>query len=246
MNPVEINPSALERLIYAIDMLLITATKEGDINKVKKLLDEDNLKIDFQDKSGATALFYASQEGYADIAQLLIDKEANVYIANINGTAPLHVASQNGHFGVVEKLIKKDAGVVDLPQKDGATALFFASQSDHYGVVEQLIKAKANLDLPTKSGLTPIFRACQTNNLECVKALFNAGANVKCLTEGGNFFGTQINRKLKGVSEEMTTLIETITKKENIEKRDEALKNRPSPDASRAEARAAQATRGRY
>jgi len=65
-----------------------------------------------------------------------------------------------------------------------------------------------------------------------------------------HFFGTQINRKLKGVSEEMKKLIETITKKENIKDGDKALKNiaqaRPSPDASRAEARPAQATRGRY
>jgi len=60
-----------------------------------------------------------------------------------------------------------------------------------------------------------------------------------------HFFGTQINRKLKGVSEEMKKLIETITKKENIEKRDIA-QARPSPDASHAEARPAQATRGRY
>ena len=101
MNPDEINHEALERLIYAVDMLLIEATKEQDINKVKRLLDKGDSNINFQDKLKATALFYASKKGCADIAKLLIDGGAKLDMVNIDEETPLHSASYYGHIEVV-------------------------------------------------------------------------------------------------------------------------------------------------
>jgi len=111
MNPDEINHEALERLIYAVDMPLIEATKKRDIIKVKKLLEEGYLYIDFQDKLKATALFYASKKGYSDIAKLLIVGGAKLDMVNIDGETPLHSASYYGHIEVVKQLIGAKANV---------------------------------------------------------------------------------------------------------------------------------------
>ena len=130
---------------------LINAAKEGNADLVKKLLADGNVNgkvnIDFQDKHGATALMYASLNGYDNVVEQLLVKKANVDLVDKDGRTAFmmasmvdsKVASQHGHDEVVEKLLGAKANV-DLADKDGRTAFMFASGNGRSDVVKKLLE----------------------------------------------------------------------------------------------------------
>lgn len=50
---------------------------------------------------GRTALHFASGLGYADIVQLLLDRDADALIIDSYGCSPLHEATTFGHLDVL-------------------------------------------------------------------------------------------------------------------------------------------------
>jgi serine/threonine-protein phosphatase 6 regulatory ankyrin repeat subunit B len=70
-----------------------------------------NADVNVKDGYGATALIYAAQDGYLEVARALIGARADVNYVAPNGATALMVASQNGHQNVVQLL--KNAGAVE-------------------------------------------------------------------------------------------------------------------------------------
>ncbi|KAH8672580.1 hypothetical protein BGZ60DRAFT_373737, partial [Tricladium varicosporioides] len=77
---------------------------------------------DPKDSYSRTPLHWASQNGHLEVAQLLLNKGADVKAAASNGGAPLHRASLNGHLEVAQLLLDKGADV-KAPDSDGWTPL---------------------------------------------------------------------------------------------------------------------------
>jgi len=61
---------------------LINAVKHSDMEEVRTILDENAGLVDQRDKSGATALHYATFSGNREIVQLLLDKGAEINTAD--------------------------------------------------------------------------------------------------------------------------------------------------------------------
>lgn len=70
---------------------LIKATQNNDYFLVENLL--KNVNIDFKDKNGRTALFYAVLENNIDLCNLLIEKGANIYIKDDRNLLAIHYAA---------------------------------------------------------------------------------------------------------------------------------------------------------
>jgi len=58
---------------------------------------------------GLTALMIAARDGYADIVKLLLEKEADINIKDVNGKTVLQWAEKNNHSEIIKLL--KEAGV---------------------------------------------------------------------------------------------------------------------------------------
>ena len=54
---------------------------------------------------------WPQRNGHVEIVKLLLDKEADVNVADKEEWTPLHVASENGHVEVVKLLLDKEADV---------------------------------------------------------------------------------------------------------------------------------------
>ena len=96
---------------------LIQESFNGDILKVKKLLEEGD-DINAKDIDGNTALQEAISNGHIDIVKLLLEKGADVNQPNNDGdTAIIHAI----HFGDVEivKLLLEDPMLHIYPRDDG-------------------------------------------------------------------------------------------------------------------------------
>ena len=106
------------------------AVIDGDLEKVKKMLDEDpksiRLLANSKDHDGIAPLHWAVLYGKIEMAKCLIDNGADVDMKNdSDGATPLHLAAIYGEIEIVKSLIDNGAHV-DLKDKDDETPLRWA------------------------------------------------------------------------------------------------------------------------
>ena len=94
--------------------------------------------MDLQDNSGKSALMVAWS---TDVAQLLLEKGAQVDLQDYHGKSALMVAVEQGSNEVVQLLLERGARV-ELQDRDGRIALIYASQIGHLDITMLLLKGK--------------------------------------------------------------------------------------------------------
>ena len=88
------------------DYSLLKACENGDIEKVKNLIDK-GLDIDLQNSGGNTALLLASYHGYIEIVKLLVSKGAKLNLKNDRGYTALECAYLRKHKEIEQLLLNK-------------------------------------------------------------------------------------------------------------------------------------------
>jgi len=134
------------------------AIVDGDVNKVKELIEADSTLMESKDKNGNTPLNLACLHGFTrepDIAEFLISKGANINTENNNGFTPLHGASS----------FAGDAG--------GA----------NYDLVQLLVTNGANVNAKDKRGNTPLHASIGSVNI--ARFLIEHGADVNAKADIG-------------------------------------------------------------
>nr|XP_046916564.1 LOW QUALITY PROTEIN: poly [ADP-ribose] polymerase tankyrase-2-like [Dermatophagoides farinae] len=89
---------------------IFQACKIGDLNRLKKLINSNNVNV--RDPSGggrSTPLHFASGFGRLDVVDFLIQQGANIHAKDDGGLVPLHNACSFGHIEVVKLLLKNGA-----------------------------------------------------------------------------------------------------------------------------------------
>ncbi|KAK1656687.1 hypothetical protein BDP55DRAFT_515338, partial [Colletotrichum godetiae] len=86
----------------------------------RSLITNYNHKVDEKGKSGRTALYIACKKGNIGLVQMLLEKGAEVTVADNDGWTPLNSASDSGHVDVVKLLLEKGADVT-VADNDGWT-----------------------------------------------------------------------------------------------------------------------------
>jgi len=133
---------------------LIHAAKEGDLQRVRALLDSHvdvNSRLNGNPDGGTTPLIEASKAGHRDVVQALLDAGADLNIGKGKWGAALVQAAQMGQLETVWALIgaKADLNATD---QEGMTALMAAAQNGHTQVVAALIESDANLSINAHNG----------------------------------------------------------------------------------------------
>jgi hypothetical protein len=113
------------------------AAKDGDLARVKSLLENKPDLVFSKDEYDATPLHYAAFTGRKDVAELLLAKKADVNGKNNNGATPLHMAAFTGQKDVAELLLANKAEV-NAKDNNGNTALHIAATTDQKDVAELL------------------------------------------------------------------------------------------------------------
>ncbi|XP_060693169.1 ankyrin repeat and KH domain-containing protein 1 isoform X10 [Hemiscyllium ocellatum] len=156
---------------------LAEACSDGDVNAVRKLLDEGR-SVNEHTEEGESLLCLACSAGYYELAQVLLAVHANVEDRGIKGDiTPLMAAASGGYVDIVKLLLAHDADV-NAQSSTGNTALTYACAGGFVDVVKVLLKAGANIEDHNENGHTPLMEAASAGHVEVARVLLEYGAGI--------------------------------------------------------------------
>ena len=162
-----------------MDNTLRNAIYENDVKLVKELIDEGADVNKALTTDGDTPLCIAARYGQLDVAQLLLDRGAEVNKADRYGSTPLYIAARYGQLAVAELLLDKGAEV-NLANTYGATPLWIAVQEGKLDVAKLLIDKGADVNkAETTYGRAPLWVAEKYGHTEIVNLLREAQDRAK-------------------------------------------------------------------
>lgn len=82
---------------------------EENVEGVKYMLNEHPSLLNEKNSEGLTALHYACDRGYLEIAKMLVEKGASVNVEDSYGETPLDVATEAGQMEIVDYLLTLNA-----------------------------------------------------------------------------------------------------------------------------------------
>ncbi|KAJ3439643.1 hypothetical protein M0812_15679 [Anaeramoeba flamelloides] len=164
------------------------ALYEGVKNNHIKVVDELLKNGAYVDSvvDGWTSLLIASQNGYLEIAEKLLQYKANLtYVEPQDGFDVFFLAAENGHLEVLEYLLQTSKNqnlfdsVATKTNNCQETLLHVASNNGHLEIVKFLINnTQPNLDALDDCELTPLMCAAENDHEEIVLFLLQNGAKV--------------------------------------------------------------------
>ncbi len=122
------------------------------------------------------ALMRAATNGNVEVVRLLLAKDANVTIKDMEGCTPMHHAALKGHASIVKLLVERGADSEDR-DNDGWTVLQHASWNGHEKTVRYLLKNDANVHSRAENGWTALHQATWNGHATVVGRLLKGGAD---------------------------------------------------------------------
>lgn len=186
---------------------LCSYVKENDLPHAQGLLNRhSSLKIDcvhkisgFQDTTtnylhddpflpdcySASALHWTLFNETTAIAQLLLNKNADVNRENSFGVTPLHMAALRGKIDFV-KFFHSHGADIDSRDNFGQTPLFCAAFSGEKAIIKWLLSQKADVNATDKDGISILHNAVRWSKKNLVKQLLQANANIDAENHEGH------------------------------------------------------------
>ncbi len=118
---------------------ILEAARNGDASQVRALIEADPMLLGERDGDGLTPLHHAALGGHSVIAELLLDRGADISAVDAQNRTPLHHAAFEGHAACVTLLLERGSDVTAREFR-GRTPLFLATNwGNDLDAVGQLI-----------------------------------------------------------------------------------------------------------
>lgn len=214
--------------------------EEAFLGTLRSLLELDPRQVNVKDANGKTILFTAAGKGYAklvryllamgadvrardrwnftplheagsrEVAEILINRGANLYAWSNTGATPLQTAvygartdvarflaargaktdifleAAMGRLARVRQLVRKKPRLVNKTETNGWTPLHHAAAAGRHETVVFLLSAGAEVNARSNKGGTPLHAAVSRGKEKVVKLLVKKGAQVNIKDKYGN------------------------------------------------------------
>ncbi|XP_007641675.1 2-5A-dependent ribonuclease isoform X2 [Cricetulus griseus] len=161
---------------------LIEAVKEGNVDRIKQLLQRGADINACEDIGGWTPLHNAVQLGKVDIVHLLLRHGADPHQRKKNGATPFIIAGINGDVTLLQTFLSKGADVNEC-DLNGFTAFMEAAECGKVEALRLLFDKGANVNLRRETtedkkrmkrgGATALMSAAEKGHTEVVSILLN-------------------------------------------------------------------------
>lgn len=169
----------------AVQQQIFAAVRNNDTKTVAALLDNKNLDVNFTDSlSGKTALMHAALHGKTDMAQLLLERKADINKLDRSSRNALIHATRRGNGEMVRLLLRHGA----QPNQEshiGDTPLKLTAWTGDGTMAHALIMKRARINPKTEEECTALHMAAISGNVEVFNTLILNGANPNTTTENG-------------------------------------------------------------
>jgi len=161
------------------------AAADGDLGQVKLNLSL-GADVNAKDIRGNSALLYAAINGHEVVAELLIDKGAEIdATGGYYNWTPLHWAAYTGHTGVAKLLVTRGANVNAKCADDG-TPLHEAAWHGHKDVIELLLESGVDPNARDNwSGDTALHRVAAGGYADATKVFIAKGVDTRVKNMAG-------------------------------------------------------------
>lgn len=164
-------------------------TGEGDKAAVTKFLNKYGASVVNEKNSmGRTALMKTAMYGHPDIAELLLEKGADVHATDDDSRTALTWAAGRGRKNMVEFLLQNGA-VLDHKDNEGKTVLISAARHSDRDMVALLLDQGADLHEKDHTGTTALMMAATQWESDIPELLLEKGADIH---EKNNFGDTAL------------------------------------------------------
>ncbi len=147
----------------------------NDIDRVKKMIDENPSSVNSFSPDGWTSLHLAAFFGHREIINLFLDNGATIDVPSKSsasyGNSPLQAAIAMSRYEIVKLLLDRGANVNFVQQPGGNTPLHIAASRNDVSIVRLLIDNGANKQAITDDGKIPLDIAKERNNTEVERYL---------------------------------------------------------------------------
>ena len=165
-------------------LMITMISASGSIWFVKKLL-EAAINPNFQNSSGATALYIACQCSHTDVVRTLLVHKADPNIVLSDGWSPLMIASQTGDTEIVNSLLIANADV-NHQCHSGLTALMLAVGTSHATILSCLLNYGGDPNRADLREWTALMVASLKGNIDITNQLLAAKAKQNIENDYGN------------------------------------------------------------
>ena len=154
----------------------IDAATQGDVAKVKEMLQTDPSLAQSRDENGLSVVLKATYYGKRDVVEALLASGVELNIFE---------AAATGQTNRVRTLIEEDPALVNSYSPDGFAPLSLAVFFGHPETVDALLSAGAEVNAASRERmkLTPLASAMATAQNEIARTLIDHGANVNAKAE---------------------------------------------------------------
>lgn len=150
---------------------VFSASAYGDLDKLRKFVEEDKASLSTPDGNGYYALQWASLNNFPDVAQYIIEHGGDVnQNDNVRQTA-LHWAAVRGSIAVADVLLQ-NGGRVEAADVNGYRAVHVAAQYGQTGFLNHIgAKYRADFDAVDNEGRSPLHWAAYKGYADTIRLL---------------------------------------------------------------------------
>ncbi|MCG8340363.1 MAG: ankyrin repeat domain-containing protein [Cytophagales bacterium] len=154
---------------------IINASKNGDVENVRRAISKGVNVNETKDGYGKTALHWAAENGHRKVVELLLGNGAQVEVTDKASQTPLHLAVEKGHNEVVSLLLDRDAGM-NAKNNHSQTSLHLVVEKKEEEMVKMIVEKGREEELtkaihPDTLHFSPLYIAVQHGDFELVKLL---------------------------------------------------------------------------
>ncbi|KAJ2852072.1 palmitoyltransferase akr1 [Coemansia brasiliensis] len=167
------------------------AAQRGELEKLKQLMDAEDVPVDTVDGRGNSILHVAVLGGFIDVVRYLVEeKGANVNIVSKEYDAPpLFWAIFHHRIDALVYLIDHGADPT-MRDSTGNSALHAAVHSGSFPILAYLLSTQLSalgnsVDIADSYKMTPLMWACYQSKQDMAELLLNMGASVSCQDQSG-------------------------------------------------------------
>ncbi|XP_046582740.1 ankyrin repeat and KH domain-containing protein 1-like isoform X2 [Haliotis rubra] len=169
---------------------LYSASKDGDLETVKRILAAGHVDINTRGFYSLTPVMEAAYRGHSDVVEFLVGRGADVSLVNSDGNNVLHLACGGGDLETVKLIVSRKLVDVNSRGWNSMTPVMRAARWGRSDVVEFLVGRGADVSLVDSTSNNVLYYACIGGDLETVKLIVSW--NVLDINSRGDYSRTPV------------------------------------------------------